>query len=191
MKLFGFKNFDELLAYNCAPVLTGIKPANLICLHPDDPAEIPRLIAEYNAQFQKQGIVFQSFETTGSRFLLLIYKPDALESILRQAGYQAYLIASGYETGCTLQNALTTLALHLKTQKSFPHEIGVFLGYPLEDILGFALNKGKNCKYSGYWKVYGDVDKARQIFAAYETCRNMVLTRLANGLSLTAAIATA
>lgn len=32
MKLFGFTSFDELLAYNCAPVLAGIKPANLLSL---------------------------------------------------------------------------------------------------------------------------------------------------------------
>ena len=31
-ELHGFKSFDELLAFHCAPALTGIKPANLVSL---------------------------------------------------------------------------------------------------------------------------------------------------------------
>ncbi len=189
MKLFGFKNFDELLAYNCSPVLTGIKPANLICLHPDSEKEVQLLVHEYNAKFAAQNIVFHAFPTTANRFLLLIYNPTELLSIISQPGYQAYLIASGYEPNTSLDNALHTLEIHVMTNSTFPHEIGVFLGYLLEDILGFALNQGKNCKYSGYWKVYGDVDKACKLFSAYEQCRDFILAKLADGMSLKAALA--
>ena len=36
----------------------------------------------------------------------------------------------------------------------FPHEIGLLLGYPPEDVSGFIENGGKNFLCSGYWKVY-------------------------------------
>ena len=116
--------------------------------------------------------------------------PEQLTQALRNPGYQAYLIAAGYEVGASAEAYLHRLEQRLNTQKTFPHEIGVFLGYPLEDILGFVLNKGTDCKYSGYWKVYGDVPKARSIFAAYEHFRDIILQKLATGMSLKVAVAT-
>ena len=63
--------------------------------------------------------------------------------------------------------------------KAFPHEIGVFLGYPIEDVIGFINNKGCNFKCCGYWKVYGDKEKAIKEFARYDKCR-MIYTKLWN-----------
>lgn len=189
MKLFGFTSFDELLAYNCAPVLAGIKPANLLSLMPDDGEEIDALLVQYNAQFAEQGVVFRRLCACTKRVLVLVYNEEQLAQALSNPGYQAYLIAAGYEAGASAEAYLHRLEQRLNTQKTFPHEIGVFLGYPLEDILGFVLNKGTDCKYSGYWKVYGDVPKARSIFAAYEHFRDIILQKLAAGMSLKVAVA--
>ncbi len=40
--------------------------------------------------------------------------------------------------------------------RQFPHEIGLFLGYPPEDVCGYIRNKGKCQKCTGHWQVYGD-----------------------------------
>lgn len=188
MQLFGFKSFDELLAFHCAPVFAGIKPSNMISLLPDDVEEINKLLAEYNKQFASKGLVFRRLCSGTKRILILVYNPIKLFSLLKEPGYQAYLIAVGYEANASLENYLCCLGNKLDAQGNFPHEIGIFLGYPLEDVLGFVLNKGEYCKYSGYWKVYGDVPKARKLFSAYEHCRNFILRRLDEGLTLQAAI---
>ena len=52
------------------------------------------------------------------------------------------------------------------------------MGYPLEDVQGFIRNKGKNYLYSGYWKVYGDVEKAIQLFQSYDRARKQMLAVL-------------
>lgn len=52
----------------------------------------------------------------------------------------------------------------------FPHEIGIFLDYPLQDVKGFIENKGKNSKYNGLWKVYGDKDASMKLFEKYRKC---------------------
>lgn len=189
MKLFGFKNFDELLAFHCAPVLAGIKPSNLISLLPDDGEEIDVLLADYNEQFAGKGIVFRRLCACTKRALVLVYNEKELAELVRQPGYRAYLIAAGYKKQADLSEDLNFLEQQLSYKKEFPHEIGVFLGYPLEDIFGFALNHGKDCKYSGYWKVYGDVQQARLLFAAYERCRDFILKKLAEGMPLKAAVA--
>ena len=56
---------------------------------------------------------------------------------------------------------------------AFPHEIGVFLGYPLQDVIGFIENKGMNSKYTGLWKVYGDRDESMKMFAKFRKCTDV------------------
>ena len=58
--------------------------------------------------------------------------------------------------------------------KDFPHEIGVLLGYPAEDVKGFVVNEGKNYLYSGYWKVYGDLSEAKQLFYKFDRAKELV-----------------
>jgi hypothetical protein len=66
----------------------------------------------------------------------------------------------------------------------FPHEVGLFLGYPPDDVLGFMKHKGQNYKLNGCWKVYGNVDKAKTDFRCYEVCRQYMKTYLQNGGTL-------
>ena len=68
--------------------------------------------------------------------------------------------------------------------KEFPHEIGVFLGYPLEDVTGFINNTGKNFRYSGIWKVYGDEKEAEKRFYKYKKCTEIYTRLWNNGRSL-------
>lgn len=53
----------------------------------------------------------------------------------------------------------------LRRSEDFPHEIGLFLGYPLEDVAGFMELGPCSCKCTGCWKVYGNVEAAKKKFA--------------------------
>ena len=44
----------------------------------------------------------------------------------------------------------------LQNREDFPHEIGLFLSYPPEDVQGFIDNRAHNYKRICAWKVYGD-----------------------------------
>ena len=74
----------------------------------------------------------------------------------------------GY-TSFQLKDVLNTLRIHL-SKEDFPHEIGIFLGYPLEDVIGFIENKGKNPKCSGCWKVYCNPQEAEKMFCKIKKC---------------------
>ncbi len=189
MELSGFGNFDELLAFHCSPVLSGLKPANLVALPSCAPEEADALLMDYNRQFKRRGLVFRKLCSCSERSLLLVYHEQKLKRILRDKGYRAYLVAAGYAQKASVKDDLLRLEQRLQAGKGFPHEMGVFLGYPLEDILGFVLHRGDGCKYRGYWKVYGDVDRAKKMFAAYESCRRLLLQKLAEGMSLYGAVA--
>lgn len=73
-------------------------------------------------------------------------------------------------------------------EPEFPHEIGIFLGYPLEDVDGFITHQGENCKLCGCWKVYGNVEQARRTFANYEKCRVFLCAKLSKGCNILQAL---
>ena len=66
----------------------------------------------------------------------------------------------------------------------FPHEIGAFLEYPVEDVRGFLENKGENYLYSGYWKVYHNVNYTEKLFEYYDIVRDWTLEEIMNGKSI-------
>ena len=72
----------------------------------------------------------------------------------------------------------------MRSGRIFPHEVGLFLSYPPEDVRGFIDNHARNCKYLGFWKVYGDVEKAKRTFANYERCTEAYCRKWSMGASL-------
>ena len=76
------------------------------------------------------------------------------------------------------------LMRRLRMDGEFPHEIGLFLSYPPEDVRGFIENRAANYKLVGTWKVYGDVDKARETFKRYRDCTENYRTRQKAGSSI-------
>ena len=89
----------------------------------------------------------------------------------------------GYTHTTNIGSCIQTLKARLQQgYEEFPHEIGLFLGYPTEDVEGFISHKP--CKYIGMWKVYGDVERAQKIFESYEACRQKYEDLLSQGISL-------
>lgn len=66
----------------------------------------------------------------------------------------------------------------------FPHEMGLLLGYPVEDVVGFVDNKGKNFLYSGYWKVYKNMKEKVKLFRKFEVAEETLIHMVSNGVSI-------
>ena len=174
---------EKFLADYCSPAMAGIKPSNLVsCVK----SRIPNAKAEIeavNKKLGKKGICIDILCECSARLLLIVYRKEKLAQQLSRLEIADFLKDYGYTPGCTLEKALDTLRARLQ-EDEFPHEIGAFLGYPLEDIHGFIQSKGKNYLYVGDWKVYGDVDHAQKLFCQYKICRRNVLGRVMDGQSL-------
>jgi hypothetical protein len=110
-----------------------------------------------------------------------------LDAWLNMPQVRELLAEYGYTDGMSIRDKLQRLAGRMSCE-GFPHEIGAFLGYPVEDIRGFINNSGKNCLLCGYWKVYENADEARRIFKIYDRCRNILFDRLNLGLDLFQAV---
>lgn len=90
---------------------------------------------------------------------------------------------NGYNTD-SCEKCLVHLIRKLRAQEDFPHEIGLFLGYPVEDVHGF-IEKGPDCcKCTGCWKVYGDEEAAKKKFAQYKMCTRVYCDQWAKGKAI-------
>lgn len=101
---------------------------------------------------------------------------DQLIKVLRD-----FLTGSGYREKLTVETALAELAR--RYQVECPHELGVFLGIPLPDVLGFIKFKGKKAVAAGYWKVYHDVGGKLALFARYQEAKRNFIDFVTDGNS--------
>ena len=170
---------ESMLARNCAPVLAGIKPSNLFSC----PASCGIQLTAYRGLLESKGIRTFSVCACGSRTLTLVYRERLLRQQLNRADVQDCLRRFGYPVSKGLGSMLAWLQHRVRMEKGFPHEIGCFLGYPMEDVAGFIREKGRNCKCCGMWKVYGDEEYAKYLFGKYEQCSRMFCEHLKQGIS--------
>ncbi len=93
-----------------------------------------------------------------------------LRALLDQPDNAAFLRGLGYRRLHDLEAALCQLSRRFQDPACFPHELGLFLGYPLEDVQGFIQNDGKNYLFKGFRKVYAKEEASRERFAPYMKC---------------------
>ena len=102
------------------------------------------------------------------------------------------LMGNGYEQ-FDLESILLEFGRRYRSyrteSKSFPHELGLLLGYPLDDVEGFIKNDGKNCLYTGYWKVYANVPAKRNLFRRFECAREELMKQIRQGKKVEQVIA--
>lgn len=164
------ESFEELLALHCAPTLAGMKAASLVSVDKGKYGDVAALLHSYVPQLLCRDVFVEIFTEDARRALLFLYRPQALRSILRQAQSRALLEEFGYQADVPLDAQLARLKARLRQSGTFPHEIGIFLGYPHEDVRGFICHGGRMAECDGYWKVYTDAARAKALFAKYTAC---------------------
>ena len=175
--------FERTVACHCAPALLGLKAASLISLSSEDYPRLEALAGQYNAALD--GPKFLVLGRCRERTLLMVYRPELMEEALAQPLARELLRQEGYPEAAPLPWLLRRLMDRLEGNGSFPHEIGLFLGYPPEDVLGFLKDPdGTGCKLCGTWKVYHDVEGAKARFHSFDRCRDWLLARLDRGRTL-------
>lgn len=125
------------------------------------------------------GIEFVELQRTKCRVMVLFYKRSRLKETLAKVENSDYLIDQGYPASVGLDEALIRLKYRMKN--GFPHEIGVFLGYPLNDVISFIEHEGKDYLLCQYWKVYHNPERASKLFEDYDQAKIQVLRSMKNG----------
>ena len=182
---------EFMVAYHCAPALAGIKPSNLVSFCSQKHSGLDARLAACNRQLGPSGICFEKVCKCKKRVLVLVYRRKKMEALLADEAVAAELEKAGYPVREGLEAVIGYLKTRLAASGGFPHEVGLFLGYPLEDVHGFVRSGGRGYKMNGYWKVYSDEKKAEELFRRYTKCRKAVCARLGMGMSITRLFAAA
>lgn len=176
---------DAFLVKYGAPTLAGLKTGSLFNLPCRSRRELGEAVAQGNRRLNPKGLYVAVLRQDRGSALILLYRRQELEADLRQREAAALLCQLGYRE-VSLGGRLRELRWRLAERGDFPHEIGLFLGYPPEDVRGFMADcRGHNCKCSGCWKVYGDEAAARDRFRRYKQCTAIYCSLYRRGKSLT------
>lgn len=165
--------FETALVTYCAPALAGVKPANLFLYRPKGGVEAVRAaVGFWTEELAPRGIRVRVLRECAedASCLVYLYREAWLGRILSDAAVLSFLRSCGYGGGGGTAALLRTLSGRLGSGGQFPHEIGVFLGYPLSDVVAFLENRGRNYAFCGCWKAYGDTDGARRCSERYRRC---------------------
>lgn len=168
--------FEKYLIKNCAPTLASLKTGSLFNCALCGKCELKENLSEWGVVLYSSGIRFFVLKEDEKSALVYVYRAGALGKILEDARVRSFLKKCGY-TDFSAEAVLKKLKERFSQGGDFPHEIGIFLGYPLGDVIGFIQNSGKNCKCTGCWKVYCDECSAKKTFDKFKKCTE-VYTRL-------------
>lgn len=182
--------FEKAMVEQCAPTLAGVKVGSLF------------RIAGLSSARASASFWDQTLSPLGVRVMVLkecpaadacmiyVYREKWLGRLLAQKGISDFLSGIGYDTTEGV-GMLSLLSRRFCLEQEYPHEIGVFLGYPLEDVVGFIANRGHNFTCCGHWKCYGDPAVAQARFARYRACTAELKQRYGQGATLHQLVVTA
>lgn len=171
---------EEMIINHCSPTLAGMKTGAVFnCAYPSA-REMRDSVRAWNKTLSPKGLRVLPLRYNGRKALIYIYRPAMLSADLKNESARRLLLKCGYASD-TPEGCIVQLVHRFAESDDFPHEIGLFLGYPPEDVCGFIANKACGYKCAGYWKVYGDEEKARKTFARFEKCTRVYCEQHAKG----------
>lgn len=194
---------EEKIVAHCSPVLAGMKPSNMFSLQ----FKCQRCYATRGCSRMGALDFAAAFESCKSRLaacglelvvlaqrersmLLFLYRPVLLERCLGDGRVAAYLESCGYPVGAGAAACIAALCARIARSDqlarmrrvcTFPHEVGLFLGYPFDDVMGFIAHAGAGYVASGCWKVYARERDALDAFCRFDACKEEFAGRFARG----------
>lgn len=176
----GIHQLKMQLALQCSPLLAGLKLSNLLIVNQDEECQVRHL-------FRDSGIAVRVIYRADSKTTFLLYRPEELRAYLAKAEVSDLLKMFGYED-MQLRDILRKFCREYQSyrrgERDFPHEMGLLLGYPPEDVYGFIINKGQNSLYTGYWKIYGNLADTLKLFERFNQAKELMIRQLCGGMSI-------
>lgn len=176
-------SIERSLIEHCSPTLASLKVSSLFSFLAPADQDLHEQVFRANTTSGQKGLTLLVMKSMGDRALCYLYRASQLEATLATEDNAAFLRENGYDD-LSVSGALKTLREHLEICPCFPHEIGLFLGYLLGDVIGFIRSKGKNCLLCGMWKSYTDKVAAQKLFDKFGKCTEVYKRMHAHGRTL-------
>lgn len=181
--LSGMDNMKSLqvqLILQCAPFLKGIKIACILNITEENSRELYEIL-------EGTGIKFKILTRNHGKCLVLLYRRESFSRYLKRTDVREFLGSYGYEDvepEKMLERLSKRVCQYSDGEICFPHEIGAFLDYPIDDVKCFIEKDGKDSLFSGYWKVYNNPGRAKMIFWAYDKAKTSAINEYLIGKNI-------
>ena len=181
--LSGMDNMKSLqvqLILQCAPFLKGIKIACILNITEENSRELYEIL-------EGTGIKLKILTRNHGKCLVFLYRHDSFSRYLKRTDVREFLGSYGYEDvepEKMLERLSKRVCQYSDGEICFPHEIGAFLDYPIDDVKCFIEKDGKDSLFSGYWKVYNNPGRAKLIFWVYDKAKTSAVNEYLVGKSI-------
>lgn len=187
LEIFQKKIDDDTVikvALECAPLIAGLRIANIITIKREGLPTLKHILSG-------TGIIFYLAASNSEKLSLILYREDLMKNYLNQPKVQLLLRKMGYPK-ISMYELMYLFSLRYRNfidgKGEFPHEMGIFLGYPVEDVIGYIQNDGKNFLAVGYWKVYQNKREKTSLFEKFEEAKEMMILLVSSGVNIKEAI---
>ena len=174
------KSLQVQLILQCAPFLKGIKIACILNITEENSRELYEIL-------EGTGIKFKILTRNHGKCLVFLYRRESFSRYLKRTDVREFLGSYGYEDvepEKMLERLSKRVCQYSDGEICFPHEIGAFLDYPIDDVKCFIEKDGKDSLFSGYWKVYNNPGRAKMIFWAYDKAKTSAVNEYLIGKNI-------
>ncbi|MEO0509976.1 MAG: DUF3793 family protein [Verrucomicrobiota bacterium] len=174
------QRFDEWLFLNASSVFLSEKTGELLALSLDefemttDEVELglERLAGMWGFEYR---LLFESNQL----LKFIVFQKDRLQAVLDEAPYCVMGAKLDYTYPLGPDSFVDEVKERWHQHGSIPHEIGVALGYPLDDVFGYMGLLPLPCLGACGWKVYGSMKESKRRSCAFNDARCQALIFLA------------
>jgi hypothetical protein len=174
--------FYQWLAVELAPTIQGSKPSTILSLTDSRYQAVLTLWRRCGYAFIEQTMIrFRILRHSPSSEIVLFYRSDAMEKCLQADLHQSFLADCGYPVAEGIEACL--ILLEQRFQSACPHEIGLLLGIPLKDVLGFMGLSDLPLTCRKEWCIYGDPADSMVRIQQFAEDRSLISRCLVAGIN--------
>lgn len=159
------------------PVLAGVKPAEIMSFKTCDAYAGQKLASIERHMQDLPTLALRKLGHSDGSTKVLFYHPQALKTQVLKLPVRKFLVDEGYRLDQPIEIIIDQLLLRFENRE-MPHEIGVFLGYPLKDVLGFLGRAKLRYQKTQGWQVFGDPRVSDRLYQEFLSARQQIRQRL-------------
>ena len=160
--------------------IVGVKPAEFLTISDDEIEweEFKNIVNTFNK------IKLIEINKRNQKRKALFYHVSCLDKVLQKKYHQKFLKKLGYPREYCLQSYINHLEKKIYEDESLPQEIGLFLGYPLKDVMGFMDCCPFRLVEVKGWRIYGSRELSIKVYCKFRRARERFLNYLNRQKSL-------
>ncbi|CDM70337.1 hypothetical protein CM240_3220 [Clostridium bornimense] len=183
-RLEGRQYIETFISYNVSLINAKLKPSITLTVKKKDAKGTFYLWNTHGKQcIDKMNLCHIVLKEDKENFILLIYDYYQLKKCLVNPENNRFLKMIGYHNTNNIEDVLAELQERY-AECNCPHELGIFLGYPINDVKSFIDNPKKKCLLCGYWKVYSNKEEAKKMFRRFDDARNNAICSIVEKCSI-------